>query len=495
MNRLLQCLLMSILLVAGLVHADTIKLVDGRVYEGRIVQQDNQSIVIDTMADGYPARLQFPTSQIREFNGQAVPDEFFEPVEGSGVDPDEDAEAGNANTYIYLPIEGTVGREILAQGIEQTLTYAVRRGVGHIVFYIDSTGGEMEEASLIAKQLEKFSTELTYHCIVKRAEGMAMVLPSWSPSVYLLPGATMGGITLDDEMAMELAGADVAMLAARAGARVANYGVPGEVMVAMMMQESAFCAWHGEGDLIYIDTQLPENTPTQQVIVSVTPENRLVLSRDQAVALNFGQAYEGDTQGLGEVLGIEGWSEQSDHGVNAMRRAVSARDQWTRRADAIQARTQRDIERNISKHAETVDFILACLIDFNEVDPHKGEYATYQVTDRNRRRGRYNRYSYYDNDATVRDTHRFTRDSRDTWRARTDRSIGDLRNVHRGVRLLNTLDREAERLGIVRDTQEILTQRCSAAAGRELQVSPEDLYRWTSQTLERLASERNRSGR
>ena len=93
------------------------------------------------------AELTFSRDEIDSMERKPVPPGFFEPpppppraTEPEPTKPDE-------ALYLEVPIDGVFGEQVFAAGIEKALRYARRYRIEHVVFRINSAGGDLHEAA------------------------------------------------------------------------------------------------------------------------------------------------------------------------------------------------------------------------------------------------------------------------------------------------------------------------------------------------------------
>ena len=133
-------------LVVTSAHADRIYLVDGRVFEGLVIRE-GQEVVADTVIANIRTRLTLKASDIDRIERAPVPDDFFDVPQAPDVrDVDDDGQI----QYLEIPIQGRLGEQVFARGVYDSLRHARRNKVRHIVFTIDSDGGDGDEAALFS---------------------------------------------------------------------------------------------------------------------------------------------------------------------------------------------------------------------------------------------------------------------------------------------------------------------------------------------------------
>lgn len=497
-NLVIALFALSLSLVGGSVRADVVEMKDGRRFEGKLLRDDKHSVQIDTVIATIRVTLELQKNQIGETRQQKLPDGFFDRQPDVGKQSDTALPPVDGTPYLEVPIAGTFGKDILAAGVEKSLRYAIANGVTHIVFTVDSRGGDVDAAREVSRLLEKYDPKLTYHAIVNRATGVAMAVPVWCDSIHMRPAASMGGVVLifDEEGDESGETETVSAIAARGASIAASRGLPGLVVAAMILPEETVAVWKDSDGKVHIAPQLPASVPMDRIILQDTPHRRVMLNQQQAVAIGMADVFDGSADELGSALEIADWSQASSYGIAAMQSAANQQRIREQREQASALKHDRDVKRNLTRYEELRKYIVATLEEYERTDPRKGKYSTYKA--HHSYRGRY--YRYYDR---YYDTGIFTDRSKREWLYRTDRSINLLLSVRRAIREIRRLEVQAKQLGIVYRTHEFLGD--SGVSGTDIdstkqpqQTKPLDLdnlYRWCARMIERLQHERIRISR
>jgi membrane-bound serine protease (ClpP class) len=149
--------------------ADRIERKDGRVLEGRIVDESKDSITIETRSGELSVRQKVAKSAIRDIQRESR--------EGPG--------------YCVIPIEGVIGLEVKADALRRALLDARRAGANIIVLSIDSPGGYIAERDALLGVIKEFK-DLQFVAHIRRALSSAAVLALACPRIYMTERATMG---------------------------------------------------------------------------------------------------------------------------------------------------------------------------------------------------------------------------------------------------------------------------------------------------------------
>ncbi len=421
--------------IAITADADVVEMLDGRVFEGEIVEQDDAVVAIDTqITPSIRTTLHLRRLEVRSIEQRPLPDGYFDPPPAAPRVSDPTAFAGGETLYLEVPIAGRFGTDIFADGLAEILRYARRYRIRHIVFVVDSEGGEFEEIEAVYAELRRNRRMFTYHAIVRRCIDAALAVPVWCDSIHLLPGATIGGessVTGRDsvnEAEDQLVRAQIANEVVR---EADLRGDVGAIVRAMIDPFQSLAAWREDDGEIVVGVAPPEGVKDDAIIFQVGPGRLLALSYEQGVALGM-KVFDGPVADLGATLELDGWVAESNFGLETMmqtatRKAKQAAEASLHFADVVEENLRRRaiLERNLEENLRHVA----------EWDPTKGSYDFYS---------RRYVWGWYRRTSRTRMTH----DSQMRWQRRTDLTMGYLRQAAQAVRALERLDREGLELGL-----------------------------------------------
>ena len=442
-------LLIALTGLSGVAGADTVLMKDGRSFVGMIVSQDETNVVIDTMVSGIRApSLRLSVVETEEIQTGPVPDGFFT---AEPAPPPRSADAVDVQDhdglYLIVPIKGELGTDVIAGAVARAISYAKRYRVPHLVFVVDSPGGNLDEVLMINRIMRKNHGPLTFHAVVQRCQGAALAIPLMCDTLYVLPGATIG----DTEQALgegsqKFGDEDEQVLRTELARRAFEYaisqGSPGVIVRAMIDPLEELTAWKQPDEELGMATILPDDVPAESVIFTTKAGEMLVLDYDQITALGV-PSLEGGVSNLGAVLGIEGWQAESDYGVKTMAQLA---DQRHKQQASKDVRFKQQLQANLLKRETTQSSIENNIQQAQFWDPTEGDYATYTKRygggwgNRGRRR---DRDDYYYAPGTT-----FTRESRSEWQRRSDLTMGYLRKAAKACKSMKRLDAEAFELGL-----------------------------------------------
>jgi hypothetical protein len=430
-------LLLHLTATAG---ADILELEDGRRYEGKITSQGDR-VRIDTMIGRARCTLGFPSAQVKRMETKALPQGFFEPAPAAERVSDPARFKPDQPLYIEVPVVGRIGEAVFSDAIADVLSYAKRNKIAHVVFDVDSPGGDFDEAVEIYDLLKRSRGPVKYHVVARRCLGPALVFPFWASTVHLLPGGKMGpaieGGSSEDKAVVKKGSEEIEMTRAQIAYKVitetGRTGLGGEILRAMVDPDHTLYVWKGEGGRIEHDSEPPKGVPADQLIIGVDRGATLVLTHAQGKALGM-KDLEGGPAGLGKLLGLEGWEKESDYGAKTVERISTAR----RKSDeAKQSKHDTDVRKVQSRRETTQSFISHSLKEAASWDPTKGNYETYSI-----------RYDWGWGWSSDYADKKYTVESQKKWKTRTDACMYYISSAAKGLKQMKGLEEKAVKLGL-----------------------------------------------
>jgi hypothetical protein len=430
---LLAALVFGVLWSPLAVRADILEMYDGRRIEGQIFEETSTTVRIDTVVSGVRVKLGLPRRQIRSLQKVPLPEGFFDlepPTEDrvsnpATLDPD-------ADLYLEIPVVGRFGAQVTPEGIRKALSYAARYKIPHVVFYVDSQGGDRLAARRIYETLAKYP-DTRFYALVRDSVGVAMAVTVFCEKIFMLPGSNLGGVVLhaDDEGVSEDARAlELAQVAYEVGQNAAKRGWPAPLIRAMIDPVETVFAWRDEGGQLVTAPRLPETVSRDAVIVSNGPDSVLTLNRTQAVDLGA-RSYNGTVEGMGAELGLTNWTRESDYGATAM---MSSAKSQQRRTAVASKKKELEISRVIQRRDATKKYIDRCLTLAHAWDPEQSAYSSFEKYEQ-----KWERYWGGPLEPTI---------TRTRWRELTDVTIDALSKAYQGVERMKDLEDKAVDLGL-----------------------------------------------
>ncbi len=402
----------ALAMVGALCHAalgDIVTLKDGLVIEGVITEATAGAITIDTLVANIRTTEEIPRFRIASVEYKPVPEDFFEPrrperPEGTAERPasrerPDRARADDTTTlYMIVPIVGTIGETVTATGLADAFRQADRRGIGHIVFTVDSPGGYLFEANQILDLLAEHDEQFVYHTYIEDgAISAASVFAASADHIYVAPDARLGGAvayTRDNSTgATEVDAKFNSIWASSLAARAESKGHSGDAFRAMAEQDAEL--WLSESG----ELRAAKASPADEELDG--RRSILTLRASQMLRAGMAQQLDVGAEEIGGLRAYEGWQESPRIGERAMTAAAKRR------------------ERLIDKHAQLARNLELALESAADADPASGRY-------------------YVDAD-----TGRFTGGSMIKWQQACDAAMGRWNDVRSVLLAMADLDKDA----------------------------------------------------
>ncbi len=429
----LLCVIATLLACSALIRADEIELHDGRIFIGQIVDETNSRVRIDTMVSNIRSILSFGRTDILRLQKSELPKDFFAaPNIPPTTNPQATSGAIADIEFIEVPVVGEIGSAVLAEGLKSALEAAERRNITHIVFRINSFGGQVSVAQEMARLLRSKAESLHYTAVVERAISAAIWIVFSCDEIVLRPGATIGAATafyqdfstgeIDVDAKMNSA------LAAELCAIAEQQGINPALIRAMIVPDAA-CYWvqSAEGDLAIVDT-----LQDGDVLKRVLSENGSVLTLTSTEASEIGLANisELETTALHQILGLPRWRIHGKIGEIAMESARENRMRMRVLEETRERRASEAEQRRINQLGQQIREIEALVRYINDgIDRAESLHPN-----------NYN-YSYNIRDGL------FTPESRRAWMRHTDEAIVAWERVDDALGKLFRAEGRARKLG------------------------------------------------
>lgn len=435
LSRLHAVMLCVVFGAADLAVADVLTLKDGRMFEGTVSEEKSDSLQFETIISGIRAKLTFEKSNVKSIEKKALPKPEGEVVE---IGPGRTAATEAPTLYLEIPIKGRFKEQVFVSAIRSTLAYAKLHGVKHVVFTVDSTGGAVDEAGAMYRNLRDFENVITYHAVITNCTGEAVIIPFLCRTLHIEPGATIGGLTQelqnlpgrfrtkDDDFIRAQLADDLAELARQRGRK-------GEIIRALVDPPATLAAWVDEKGEVHLDKALPPGVPSERVIFQDGTDQVLTLSFEQATRLGVPSVQSG-AQALGAVLGYANWREESGYGRDTMNKAVASK---RRRDNAAQAKFEDDVTRSVQMREVTS----------RAIETNLKQAATWNPTTASYKKLIENWNPVWTSE-TPWDARLWTPESRQKWQSRTDACAHFLSKAKTGIETMMRLDKEAGTLGL-----------------------------------------------
>ena len=303
------------LAIGAAATADVLYLNDGRIFEGQTVRDEQGGVSIDTMIGRIRTTLKFPSAEVNRIEERPLPVGFYE-GRTTGK-PEADTEraprtrmAPDSTYYLEAPIRGEFGHDVLPRAIEETLDFAVRRGIEHVVFTIDSPGGEVWAADGIAQLLQRFADRVTCYAVVERAMSSAIWVAFSCERIYVAPSSAMGAaVVFERDETTGDAAVDEKITSAYAGILggiAEEQGRSRAIARAMVDIEAELYTWmdgHGERQF---GASPPRDTEYETLD---TIDSVLTLTGEEMLRLGIADGRARASSNVGEAMGLPGWKQ------------------------------------------------------------------------------------------------------------------------------------------------------------------------------------------
>jgi len=418
---------LAALLAAGvsLVSADVLKTTDGRRFEGKALESldpNDDTLRFDAMVAGIRVTLRLPRNQIASLERAELPADFFK--RRAAEEPTPRAKPDLSSTlYLEVPIVGRFGEKVLTEAVARSLLHAMRVGVKHIVFVIDSDGGDIGTAQSIEQLLRRYSKRLEYHAVVREALDEALLVTVWCKHLYVAPGARIGA--KPEKPGHSAVGSIRSASTVRLVETAFAHGQPGELIGAMVEAERTLVVWEEPGRRIYMAPEAPKNVSPDAVLLRDGPETRVTLGRLQAVRMGLARTATATPADIGTDLKLKGWKPESDYGYRSAQAALEEREASAKSIGGPSATYAETVELNTRRRQATQRYIEEAMVESRHWDPNKARYSRQNWLDPN-----------------------LTPAGRKTWRDRTDLSLRALKRARLNVIEMQRLEDEARRLNL-----------------------------------------------
>lgn len=323
-------------------QADSVKLRDGRVYEGTVIEESAAVVRIETTISGIKTVIPIPRRDVREVvidestrepGAEVETPEVREPRRASTRDtrtPDP-SEGPSESRYMVIPAAGVIGVDVTAPGIRGALEYAERLGATHVIFDIDSPGGYLYEALEIRDVLLENRDRFTLHAYISnQAISAATVLVAGSSTITMAPSSTMGGATaysIKAETGSAEVDAKINSIWAAQMASIASACGHDEAPFRAMIEQERELYVRGSGDDARMSASPPMANDSSGWECIDDSSTVLTLTARQVEDYGIGRIVEGGAAGLGGLLGVDGWNEAGSDGARSMKKAAKERSQ------------------------------------------------------------------------------------------------------------------------------------------------------------------------
>lgn len=322
--------------------ADTVTTRDGRVLDGRIVQDDDGKIIMEITKYGANMQVSLNRNDVVSLKESTV---FKAPATkpaatsrpATSPSTQTSASMPTDGTYYVIPIKGEIGKDAQKESVKQAMRLAKNKNAGYIVFEIDSPGGSVAETEEILDMMAQNSNQ-RHVAIVTKALSSAAVLSMACPDIFVQKGATIGAAVPISSGPTPAPIEEKVLSAIRAMARsAAELGDHNTLLIQGMM----------EADL-ELGVSMKDGKPVVAAghdgKVLKTKGQILTLTAHEAVDCGLARAVVSDEEGIGKSLGLAHWTNVTGTG-KAVVEGHSRRD----RAKADRAAYMESVKLQLEK--------------------------------------------------------------------------------------------------------------------------------------------------
>ena len=305
--------------------------------------------------------------------------------------------AEHATLYLPVKMEGVMGRDCPAKGVNHALRAAADDpNIRHAVFMIDSEQG----LPLKREEVGDFKGKLEITAVVRKALAPAVFPVFFADHIYMTDGALVGGLPLhlflpegSEDVTAKQVGIYSSMLASAAQAN----GHDPAIAYAMVNHKLDLYCWREDGK-IKLANNKPENTQSLEdfrKVKTAVPSGTIVLDRKTAIEIGFAQPIDTyDDFVVGEYLGKDNWLPANHFGrvcneigfviaeLKDLREEIRDIDKMfpQLKADRNNRSTEDEgykaFKKNMDQAVDTLDIITDALDELYKVHPERHAYFT-----------------------------------------------------------------------------------------------------------------------
>ncbi|MEK6703248.1 MAG: hypothetical protein AABZ53_13360, partial [Planctomycetota bacterium] len=372
-------------------RADIVYLSDGTWIKGTILKETDSDVEIDGKTNsGIAVRTTISKGRIASVIRSETP--AADPAKPDPAKPDAskpDATKPDApkekekekfvGDFVVIPLEGTFGVDIYPKGVELALDQAIHKGIKHVVFKLDSGGGQVWAADTIAKMMKDRESKLKYHAVVKKAISATIWVVVGCNSVAATPGSTLGGAVMftenGDTGAKEVDGKFNSIIAAELSASAEARGFSAELVRSMMLPDRKLIAYKKVGkdsagkpvDVWTLAESLPADLPPDTVTDNLSDGHRVVtLTSEQMYKYGVAKRLAKDSEEeLATLVGDPKFKSAGDFGAQSMKQALGASRAFTDQLNAwAKGVVTADNDMNKAVAADDVDLAIGAVDRF-----------------------------------------------------------------------------------------------------------------------------------
>jgi len=296
----------------GPARGDTLIKNSGEQLNGKVISEDDKSILYEVHMEGLVARVTVPLGEIRTLQRDTIA--------GPG--------------YYPLPIEGEIGSEVTAASLEDGIKQARLAKPDFVVLFINSPGGSITEMFKIV-QVIRDAKDLRFVAYVDRAISAAGIVALSCPRLYMSENGTIGAALPwklgPDGTPQEIESKFRSAFAGEVRGLAESAGHSG-LLASGMIEPDLELALTTKNDKPYV-IELGPNGPPRGAILLKKKGGVLTLTGKEALACGLAAGNAASIADLGKIFGPGVWHKVDDLGWNSMKhQAALARKQGERNA-------------------------------------------------------------------------------------------------------------------------------------------------------------------
>ncbi len=251
------------------------------------------------------------------------------------------AAAKDKSLYLVIPIRGEIGKEVLGPGVDRAIAYAIEtRSIKHIVFDIDSPGGQIAVAKEIVTSITRAKSLFSFHAHIRRAHSSAIWIAFacdriWTERTASIGGAlpfiidATGNIAVDEKL--------ISIFAAEVAATAGSAGYPESIARAMVQPKAMVYATPNKTGGWTFANSKPQGDGAE--VIDDT-DQLLTMTAASLVKYGISRPLQTGPAGIGSELKLENWKMANEYGIKSMEYAMvesqvlyTARE-WRAKAEA-----------------------------------------------------------------------------------------------------------------------------------------------------------------
>lgn len=288
--------------------------------------------------------------------------------------------AEEATFYAEVPLVGTFGKDVWADGVSETIRRAADNPhVHHIVLMLDS---ETREGAMFGEEVVGIrQSDLEVHGLILNATHLAVTPIVFCDALFIVEGAHIGGLDLHNYIppgSEEVTAKQVGIFTNQLASAAEAHGHDPDIIRSLINKENPLHYWRENGASFAANNPPDDTTSVDDYrhILPLNTDGTVMLDDEQAVMLGLARPIEEfDAEWVGDQIGATNWTLANRYGIVAgqigyartailkfqdrldqLDRAISEvernRDNRNNIGLRLQARVKRTLERGVSLAAQ-----------------------------------------------------------------------------------------------------------------------------------------------